>query len=63
MGFVAGVYQSIAVRYVQYSKSCCYFRPSFVNCCPSNLLSGSTLSGQTYKRLLQSPFTRQDIKP
>ena len=25
------------------SQSCWYFRPSFVNCCPSNLLSGSTL--------------------
>jgi hypothetical protein len=23
-------------------QSCWYFRPSFVNCCPSNLLSGST---------------------
>jgi hypothetical protein len=27
----------------RYSQSCRYFRPSFVNCCPSNLLSGSTL--------------------
>ncbi len=27
----------------RYSQSCLYFRPSFVNCCPSNLLSGSTL--------------------
>ncbi len=27
----------------RYSQSCCHFRPSFVNCCPSNLLSGSTL--------------------
>jgi hypothetical protein len=26
----------------RYSQSCWYFRPSFVNCCPSNLLSGST---------------------
>jgi hypothetical protein len=25
------------------SQTCWYFRPSFVNCCPSNLLSGSTL--------------------
>ncbi len=25
------------------SQLCWYFRPSFVNCCPSNLLSGSTL--------------------
>ncbi len=28
----------------RYSQSCWYFRPSFVNCFPSNLLSGSTLS-------------------
>ncbi len=27
----------------RYSKSCWYFRPSFVNFCPTNLLSGSTL--------------------
>jgi hypothetical protein len=27
----------------KYSQSCWYFRLSFVNCCPSNLLSGSTL--------------------
>jgi hypothetical protein len=27
----------------RYSKSFWYFRPSFVNCCPSNLLSCSTL--------------------
>ncbi len=27
----------------RYSQSCWYFRPSFVNCCPSNLLSGLTL--------------------
>ncbi len=26
-----------------YNQSCRYFRPSFVNCCPSTLLSGSTL--------------------
>jgi hypothetical protein len=26
----------------RYSQSCWYFRPCFVNCCPSNLLSGST---------------------
>jgi hypothetical protein len=26
-----------------YSQSCWYFRPRFVNCCPSNLLSSSTL--------------------
>ncbi len=25
----------------RYSVSCWYFRPSFVNCCPPNLLSGS----------------------
>ncbi len=28
----------------RYCQSCWYFRPSFVNWCPSNLLSGSTLS-------------------
>ncbi len=28
----------------RYSQSCWYFRPSFVNCCPSNLLCGSSLS-------------------
>ncbi len=27
-----------------YSQSCWYFRPSFVNCCPSPFLSGLTLS-------------------
>ncbi len=27
----------------RYSQSCLYFLPSFVKCCPSNLLSGSTL--------------------
>ena len=27
----------------RYSQSCWHFRPSFVNCCLSNLLSGSTL--------------------
>ncbi len=27
----------------RYSQSCWYLRPSFVNCCPSNLLTGSTL--------------------
>jgi hypothetical protein len=26
------------------SQSCWYFPPSFLNCCPSNLLSGTTLS-------------------
>jgi hypothetical protein len=26
----------------RYSQSCWYFRPSFGNCCPSNLLSGPT---------------------
>ncbi len=32
-------------EFKRYSQSCWYFRPSFVNCCPSssNLLSGSTL--------------------
>jgi hypothetical protein len=27
----------------RYSQACWYFRPGFVNCCPSILLSGSTL--------------------
>ncbi len=27
----------------RYNQSCWYFRTSFMNCCPSNLLSGSTL--------------------
>ncbi len=27
----------------RYSQKCWYFQPSFVNCCPSNFLSGSTL--------------------
>ncbi len=27
----------------RYSQSCSYFRPRFLNCCPSNLLSGSNL--------------------
>ncbi len=35
------VYLRIDWKYSQ-SESCWYFRPSFVNCCPSNLLSGST---------------------
>jgi hypothetical protein len=29
--------------YWRYDQSCWYFRPSFVNCCPSNLLSDSNL--------------------
>ncbi len=33
----------------RYSQSCWYFWPSFVNCCSSNIFSGSTL--------LPSPFT------
>jgi hypothetical protein len=31
----------------RYSPSCWYFRPSFVSCCPSPLLSGLTLSPPT----------------
>jgi hypothetical protein len=27
----------------RYSQTCWYFRPSFLNCCPSNLPPGSTL--------------------
>ncbi len=40
--FAAGVYQ-ILYSGDTYSQSCWYFRPSFVNFCPSNLLSGSPL--------------------
>jgi hypothetical protein len=29
------------IKYTLYSQSCWYFRPSFVNCCPSKFLSGS----------------------
>ena len=39
-----GTLQQVFIRIDwRYSQSCWYFRPSFVNCCPSNLLSGSTL--------------------
>ncbi len=38
--FAAGVYLSEFID-CRYSQSCWYFRPSFVNCCPSNLLSVS----------------------
>ncbi len=31
----------------RYSQSCWYLRPSFVKCCPSDLLSGSTLHPST----------------
>ncbi len=34
------IWEFIEWRYIQ---SCWYFRPSFVNCCPSPFLSGSTL--------------------
>ncbi len=57
-----------------HSQSCWYFRPSFVNCCPSNPLSVSTIRPfpvwisilytvytriQTNKHLPQSPLTDQ----
>jgi hypothetical protein len=42
----------------RYSQSCWYFRPSFVNCFPSNLLSGSTLPPPLL-HLPQSPFIGQ----
>jgi hypothetical protein len=32
----------ITAPYWRYSQSYWYFRPSFVNCCPSNLFSGSS---------------------
>ncbi len=35
--------KNLTYRDWKYSQSCWYFRPSFVNCCSSNLLSGSTL--------------------
>ncbi len=40
-----GTLQPVFIRVYRlelYSLPCWYFRPSFVNCCPSNLLSGST---------------------
>jgi hypothetical protein len=38
-------------------KSCRYFRSSFVNCCPSNLFSGSPPEGdQTDKHLRKVPL-------
>ncbi len=57
----------------RYCQSCWYFRPSIVNCCSSNVLSGSTLPPSslckkntlytytvcTDKHLPQSPFTGQ----
>ncbi len=41
-----GIYGRCLSEFIdwRYSQSCCYFRPSCVNCCPSNLLSGSTPS-------------------
>jgi hypothetical protein len=39
MDFAAGVYQSLYTE----DTVMLVFRPSFVNCCPSNLLSGSIL--------------------
>jgi hypothetical protein len=35
-------------RYLLYNQSCWYFRLSFVNCCPSNLLSASTLPPSSF---------------
>ncbi len=42
----------------RYSHSCWYFRPSFVICCPSNLLSGSTPPPlPVWKSILYSVYT------
>jgi hypothetical protein len=41
--FTCGRCLSVFIDRRRYSQSCWNFRPSFVNCCPSNLLSGSTL--------------------
>ncbi len=38
----------------RYSQSCRYFRPNFVNCCTSNILSGSTLPPPRPPSLCQS---------
>ncbi len=40
-----GTLQQVFIRVyrLRYSQLCWYFRPSFVNCCHSNLLSGSPL--------------------
>jgi hypothetical protein len=40
-----GTLQQVLIDFIdwRYSHSCYYFRPSFVNCYTSNLLSGSTL--------------------
>ncbi len=40
-----GTLRQVFIRFIdwKYCHSCLYFRPSFVNCCPSSLLSGSIL--------------------
>ncbi len=46
------------------SQKCWYFQPSFVNCCPSNLLSGSTpvskysIYRHSVRVLLETIFSR-----
>jgi hypothetical protein len=42
--FTCGRCLSVFIDRKRYSQSCWNFRPSFVNCSPSNLLSGSTLA-------------------
>ncbi len=42
-GTLCHVFVKVEFRDWKYMQSYWYFRPSFVNCCPSNLLSGSTL--------------------
>ncbi len=50
-------------EYIDRSQSCWYFQPSFVNCWPSNLLSGSILLRQApvAKSLYRSVFLDDDI--
>jgi hypothetical protein len=42
--FASGVLSEFKFIDWRYSQSCWYFLPSFLNCCPSRLLSGSTLA-------------------
>ncbi len=41
----------------RYSQSCWYFRPSFVKCCPANLLSGSTVPPPPFPVLISILYT------
>jgi hypothetical protein len=42
-GTLRQVFIRVYILEWRYSQSCWYFQPSFVNCCPSKLRSGSTL--------------------